>query len=445
MRVSSGATFQFGLATSVFGLATLHANVLADAPYDLLRSWRLAWWVLVAVVLMAGSYGLGLPELPTRRQDAVSRALLAVAAAVVAVSVFQLSLAAPLLPRAALGLLVVVAPIWSVIGWNLSQDANRRRRRQDRVFLVAKAGDEAASLVQELQERPESPAALVGVLPVDQAHLTAGGWQPLVEAAEAASASVVVLDTAAQSDDGIVQQAAELHRRGRRVRTLALFYEGWLGKLPVAELARVSLLFDIGEIHRQRYVRTKRIVDIVVAVPGLVALATVAPVVWSINRFANRGPLLFAQPRVGRDGSIFTIYKFRTMVPRGSDGGPSAWTTLDDPRITAFGGLLRRSHLDELPQMVNILKGELSLVGPRPEQPHYVDELRDKIPFYDVRHLVRPGLTGWAQVKMGYAADETDALEKLQYDFYYLRRQGLSLDARIFWRTARGVLGGEGR
>lgn len=445
MRLSPGGTFQFGLATSVLGLATLHANVLAAERYDLLRSSRLGWWLLVAIVLMAGSYALGLPDIPARRQDTVSRSLLASAAAVVAVSLFQLSLAAALLPRAALGLLVLVAPVWSVISWNLSQDVNRRRLMQDRVFLVAKAGDEAASLIQELEERPESPASLVGVLPVDDAHLGAAGDRPVVDAAVASGASVIVLDTAAQSDDGIVQQAAELHQRGLRVRTLALFYEGWLGKLPVAELARISLLFDIGEIHRQRYVRTKRIVDIVVSLIGLVVLAAATPVVWSANRFANQGPLLYCQPRVGRDGEVFTIYKFRTMVPSRAAGDETSWTTIDDPRITSFGGLLRRSHLDELPQMINILKGELSLVGPRPEQPHYVDELREKIPFYDVRHLVRPGLTGWAQVKMGYAAGESDAVEKLQFDFYYLRRQGLSLDARIFWRTARGVLGGEGR
>ena len=151
---------------------------------------------------------------------------------------------------------------------------------------------------------------------------------------------------------------------------------------------------------------------------------------------------------MGKDGEIFTIHKFRTMQPippAESSDGQAAWTTEDDPRITPVGRFLRRSHLDEFPQMVNVLRGELSIVGPRPEQPRYVDELRDKIPFYDVRHLVRPGLTGWAQVKQGYASDESDALEKLQFDFYYLRRQGLALDTRIIWRTARGVLAGHGR
>ena len=121
------------------------------------------------------------------------------------------------------------------------------------------------------------------------------------------------------------------------------------------------------------------------------------------------------------------------------------WTGEDDPRITRFGRVLRRTHLDELPQVVNILRGELSVVGPRPEQPHYVEQLTEKLPFYAMRHLVRPGLTGWAQVKYGYAGDERDALEKLQYEFFYLRRQSLDFDLRIVGRTLRSVIGGDGR
>lgn len=447
MRASAGATFQTGVATAVVGVATLHAQVFAPETYDLLRSSRLLWWMIVAGVLMAGSYGLGLPELPRRRRDAVTRAFAAVAGAVIVVSLGQLVLAVPLLPRSSLGLLVIITPLWSVIGWNIACDVTSWRIHRDKVFLVAKHGDEQASLEFELESRPESPAAIVGSMPIEYARLGQDGRARLVEAVDRTGASVLVLDTAAQSDDGIVQQAAVLHRRGLRVRTLALFYEGWLGKLPVAELARVSLLFDIGELHRQRYVRSKRVIDIGLALVGVVTLLLVAPAVWIVNLKANQGPLLFAQARVGRDGAAFTIYKFRTMVPAPALAldGPTPWTIKDDPRITPFGRFLRRAHIDELPQMINILKGELSFVGPRPEQIHYVEELRDKIPFYDVRHLVRPGLTGWAQVKQGYAAGTTDALEKLQYDFYYLRRQGLALDVRIVWRTIRGVIGGKGR
>jgi lipopolysaccharide/colanic/teichoic acid biosynthesis glycosyltransferase len=226
---------------------------------------------------------------------------------------------------------------------------------------------------------------------------------------------------------------------------LSLFYEEWLGKLPVSELERVSLFFDIGELHRARYGRAKRVLDFGLGLAGLVPLALCVPVVVVGNLLGNRGPLFYRQDRVGRFDSRFSILKFRTMVA-GADGGqPIEWTTEDDPRITSFGRVLRRTHLDELPQVVNILKGDLSVVGPRPEQPHYVAELEEKLPFYALRHLVRPGLTGWAQVIYGYAGDETDALEKLQYEFFYLRHQGIGLDLRIVGRTIRSVLGSQGR
>jgi lipopolysaccharide/colanic/teichoic acid biosynthesis glycosyltransferase len=256
-------------------------------------------------------------------------------------------------------------------------------------------------------------------------------------------ATVLVLDRASQDRPSVVAQAAALHAGGVRIRTLSLFYEEWLGKLPVSELERVSMMFDIGELHRQRYTRVKRIVDVVLGAAGVVGLAAVTPFIVAGNLVANRGPLLYRQTRIGKNGAEFEILKFRTMTPRTSED--TDWTGKDDPRITPFGNILRRTHLDELPQIVNILRGELSVVGPRPEQARYVDELSEKLPFYPMRHLVRPGLTGWAQVKYGYASDERDALEKLQYEFFYLRRQSLLLDLRIVGRTIRSVLGGDGR
>jgi lipopolysaccharide/colanic/teichoic acid biosynthesis glycosyltransferase len=148
--------------------------------------------------------------------------------------------------------------------------------------------------------------------------------------------------------------------------------------------------------------------------------------------------LIFRQQRVGRGASAITILKFRTM--RGASDGAGDWTEVNDPRITPFGKLLRRTHVDELPQVLNILRGDLSLVGPRPEQLHYVDQLSEKLPFYRLRHLVRPGLTGWAQVKYPYAASDADAMEKLQYEFYYLRHQSLMFDLKIATRTVRTVV-----
>ena len=145
----------------------------------------------------------------------------------------------------------------------------------------------------------------------------------------------------------------------------------------------------------------------------------------------------------GRDGRVFEILKLRTMR---TDPDQSSDPTIEaDPRVTRFGSILRRTHVDELPQVLNMLRGELAVVGPRPEQPHLVAQLEGKIPWYGTRHLVRPGLTGWAQVKYHYGADDVDAFEKLQYDIYYLRRQGIGLDLRIVVRTVRAVLGLEGR
>jgi lipopolysaccharide/colanic/teichoic acid biosynthesis glycosyltransferase len=201
-------------------------------------------------------------------------------------------------------------------------------------------------------------------------------------------------------------------------------------------------MFDIGEVHRARYGRVKRILDVVAGAVGMIVLLVLIPVVIVGNWFGNRGTLLYHQPRVGKNGRVFEIFKFRTMRP-GRDS--SEWTATDDPRITPFGAWLRRTHLDELPQVINIFRGHLSVVGPRPEQPRYVETLETKLAFYRLRHLVRPGLTGWAQVKYEYGATDGDALEKLQYEFYYLRHQGLALDLRIIGRTLRSVAGRQGR
>ena len=266
---------------------------------------------------------------------------------------------------------------------------------------------------------------------------------PLGVAVARHGATVVVFEPDALLDARIVDQAAALHVTGVRIRTRPSFAGEWLGKVPVEDLARASLFFDIGELHVARYGRFKRVFDLVAGLVGVVVLAIVTPFVALGDLVANRGPVFYRQTRVGRDHREFTIYKFRTMDH--DDSAPTDWTAPGDTRITPFGNLLRRSHLDELPQMINVLRGDLSIVGPRPEQPRYVDELTAKLPFYALRHSVRPGLTGWAQVKYGYAGDETDAREKLQYDFYYLGHQSLRFDLVIAGRTIRTIVGSAGR
>jgi lipopolysaccharide/colanic/teichoic acid biosynthesis glycosyltransferase len=428
-----------GIAGTVLGLSLLHA---ARNGYAFQGSFRFGWALTYIGVLAVTTYAVGLPDLPRRR----SRLLTAAAATALgagAVSLLQLFLGDALLPRLVVfGSAALLVP-WLMICAAVAAGGRARAEERDRIVVVGDF-DEGATLQLELDDAPERPAQVVDVVRLDAAR-GAEGEEPLIDRVIAAGGTVLVMSRAAQDDLRLVDQAAVLHEAGVRVRTLSKFYEDWLGKLPIGELERVSLMFDIGEVHGDRYSRVKRLLDVVCGAVGTVLLLPALAVVAAGNHFGNRGRLFYRQERVGRDGRRFTIVKFRTMRP--SDGRlANEWTQEDDPRITPFGRFLRRSHLDELPQVLNILRGDLSLVGPRPEQPQYVDELRDKIPFYDLRHLVRPGLTGWAQVKFGYAGDERDALEKLQYEFFYLRHQSLGLDLRIVGRTLRElVVGRNGR
>ena len=429
-----------GIAAAVLGLSKAHATAHS---YDYTASSRFAWSLTYIGLLWAAAYGAGLPELARSRRSAALTAAASTGAAALAMSVLQLLAGSALLPRfVVFGTPALLVP-FAVLCSSLARNGRVRDGRRERVVAVA-GPEESANLSRELDAHPERPAVLAWVLAPEDAASDGTGDQPLADVVRATRATVVVLDRNGLADQSIVAQAAKLHEAGVRVRTLSLFYDEWLGKLPVSELERIALFFDIGELHRARYGRIKRILDTFGALAGLVVLAAVIPVVWLGNKLGNHGPLLYRQPRVGKGGREFEIVKFRTMTP-GDAGSPPAWTTEDDPRITPFGAWLRRSHLDELPQVINILRGDLSVVGPRPEQPRYVEELETKIPFYRLRHLVRPGLTGWAQVKYPYGASEGDALEKLQYEFYYLRHQSLALDVRITARTVRSVLRREGQ
>jgi lipopolysaccharide/colanic/teichoic acid biosynthesis glycosyltransferase len=443
VRRAARPVLYLGIVAVVLGLSKVHAAYVANPPYVFHGSSRFAWALAYILLLGLAAYGLGLPDLIRNARQALTVAAAAAAAGAIGISLVQLLVGDALLPRfVVFGSAILLVP-WYLTCAALATDGGSRSAGRDRVLVVS---DVASSTVlrQEIARSAERPVRLVGVRALEAMEPTGAGDQPLLETIRREQVSVVVMDREAQASAPLVAQVATAHQAGTRVRTLSLFYEEWLGLIPVGELERVSMLFDIGELHRGRYGRLKRIIDFVVAVVALPFVALAAIVVTIGNLLANRGRLFYTQERVGKNGERFTIYKFRTMRAT-PDGAPNEWTSESDPRITPFGRILRVTHVDELPQMLNILKGDLALVGPRPEQPQYVAELRQKLPFYDVRHLVRPGLTGWAQVKYGYAGDERDALEKLQYEFYYLRHQSLALDGRIVGRTIRSVFGRAGR
>jgi exopolysaccharide biosynthesis polyprenyl glycosylphosphotransferase len=220
-----------------------------------------------------------------------------------------------------------------------------------------------------------------------------------------------------------------------RLQELAAFYEDTFGHVPVAEINAAWFQYIMHPRYRHSSPLAQRVLDVVISAILIVALAPVlALICLAIRR--DGGPALFKQRRIGDGGREFTIWKLRTMTV----GASSAWAGADDARVTRLGSILRRTHVDELPQLFNILAGDMSLVGPRPEQPDFVERLEQSIPFYSRRHLVKPGLTGWAQVRCGYAGSEIGSAWKVSHDLFYLKHRSMGLNLMILGETLRTLV-----
>ena len=220
-------------------------------------------------------------------------------------------------------------------------------------------------------------------------------------------------------------------------------YESECGRLSIDELKPSALIFSSGFQRRPLTMAMKRLEDVFCATMGLIVLAPLMALVSVLVKIDSAGPALYKQTRVGLRGGSYVLWKFRSMR-QDSEGGAAQWAQLGDHRVTRIGRWLRLMRIDELPQLVNVLRGEMSLVGPRPERPLFVKELRKKIPYYDLRHTIRPGLTGWAQIRFNYAASLEDSHMKLQYDLYYVKHLSIWFDVAILFRTIRVILLGSG-
>jgi sugar transferase (PEP-CTERM system associated) len=230
-------------------------------------------------------------------------------------------------------------------------------------------------------------------------------------------------------------------RRGCRVTNEAIFYEKAAGQILVDAITPSWFLFADLKVHCDRHATVQRAIDLLAAVVGLCLTAPLWPLIALLVRLCDGGPSFYSQDRVGQNGRVFRLHKFRTMRVDAEDGR-SVWALPNDPRVTAVGRILRKSRLDELPQLYNVLVGDMSIVGPRPERPDIVQKLLKKIPYYAERHLVKPGITGWAQISYHYGASIEDARRKLQFDLYYLKHMSFELDAMIVLRTVGTFLKG---
>jgi len=256
---------------------------------------------------------------------------------------------------------------------------------------------------------------------------------------------IVILDSLKLSSL-VEKELMRLKFTGIRILTLTQFYEKILFKIPLSAIHDFWFTtaegFDLISNHLE--LRIKRILDIIWAILIIVLFFPFVILGGLLILLTSGLPIIYKQERVGEKGTTFTIYKLRTMVKNAETNGPT-WSRENDDRITFIGKILRATRIDEIPQVINVLKGEMSFIGPRPERPLFVIQLENRLPYYNLRHLVKPGITGWAQINYAYGSSEEDAKQKLQFDLYYIKSYSLIMDLNILLQTIRVVLFGKGR
>jgi len=275
-------------------------------------------------------------------------------------------------------------------------------------------------------------------------HSIIGSGEGLAETVQKEKAHKIVVSLSERRGAFPLRDVLNCKLDGIEVIDAPSFYEQVTGKLLIENITPSWFIFSDGFRITQSKMLLKRVFDMFTSVAGLLVALPLIPFVLLAIRIDSPGPVLFRQSRVGQKGKEFALYKFRTMRDGAEDATGAVWSQENDPRVTRIGRILRQSRLDEIPQLYNVLKGDMSLVGPRPERPEFISELREAIPFYTERHFVKPGITGWAQIKYPYGASVEDSLEKLRYDLFYIKHLSFFLDLLILVETAKVMLFGRG-
>jgi len=371
----------------------------------------------------------------------------------------------PDLPASRLSALLFVVGITGSIGlWRVAYATIFSQPSFQQRILIVGAGKSGRELAQALAATPQqgNPYAgsgyrLVGFVDDDPDKLQTlvegvpvlGDRHQLLRLVKAYDIDLVVvaITYSPEIHPELFQFLLDCREQGLALESMPSLYERLTGKVSVQHAGRNLgvVMPQVDSATRHLSMAAKRLFDLVAGLLGLIALALFAPCVALANALFSPGPLFYKQERVGKGGRTFWVYKFRSMVPTAERDTGAVWATENDNRITPVGRILRKTRLDELPQFWNVLKGEMSLIGPRPERPEFVNELTRVVPFYQARHAVRPGITGWAQVRYPYGSSVEDALAKLQYDLYYIKRQSIYLELSILFKTVRVMFGFQGR
>ena len=437
-----------------------------NAPGVFVSFWR--WWVTLIVVWWVIAHLLECYDL-ARAASAPHSIISTSAAAALTVIVYTwIPVFSPPLAPLTLVLVFGLLAIGSLAVWRGLYAALFVQPNFQRRALVLGAGQAGQALVQAVQQTETTSTLdplrgigyqIAGFVDDDTVKQMArtvagvpvlGGSADLLRLArEMAVDEVVLAETPRHSiPEAAFDAVMACLEAGFHVTTMPALYERLLGRVPVEHVGsdlQAALPIEEGGVGQRLFWLAKRLADLVFGFLGFLVTGIVIPFVALGNALFCPGPLFYQQTRLGRGGLPFTVTKFRTMRPHAEQETGAVWSEPGDNRITPVGRWLRKARLDELPQVVNVIRGEMSLIGPRPERPEFVDILAKHIPFYRVRHAVKPGLTGWAQVCFGYGNSMEDARIKLEYDLYYVRHAGIYMDMLIVLKTVGVVLRLQGK
>jgi sugar transferase (PEP-CTERM system associated) len=336
-----------------------------------------------------------------------------------------------------------------ILAWRSCYKYILKHRLFVQSLVIVGTGRFAADIAREVEGRHDSPYRTLAFIGADTPAYNPRGVQVFPEWSDLKWLAlnhhidriVVALDDPRGATP--IDLLLNFKLQGIIVEQGVTFYERLTGKILVEKLRPSWIIFSDGFTVGRIQSFMKRGFDIIVSLVLLALSLPVLGIAALIIRLESPGPILYIQERVGKGRKRFRIMKFRSMVQDAEKNG-AVWAVTNDSRVTRFGNFIRKTRIDELPQLFNVLKGEMSMVGPRPERPVFIEKLKETIPFYDIRHDVRPGVTGWAQVCYPYGASEEDALRKLEYDLYYMKNISLALDTLVILKTIKTVLFAKG-
>lgn len=423
---------------------------MPDAALEILLEWAGRGVVTAAVLQLCLHYS-DLYDLRTliAERDLLTSIVRALGAASVLLAVLYYWVPQLIIGRGVFALATVFI-ICFVAAWRVAFEWLSLRGEPNERLLIVGTGVAAVMLGRELFERrSELGVELVGFVDPDPTMVGApvvnpgviGTVHDIPSIVKQRKVDRVVVSLADARGKLNMNELLEMKlNQGVRFDHLASVYEEYTGKIAVENLRPSWMIFSDGFRKTAMLERVKRASDVLFSLIGLTLASLLMGATALAVRISSPGSVLYTQRRVGKDGVVFTIYKFRSMREGAEEKSGAVWSVENDPRVTKIGRFLRRTRLDELPQLWNVLRGDMSFVGPRPERPEFVSRLSEQISYYGQRHVVRPGLTGWAQVRHRYGSTIDDAQEKLQYDLFYIKHMSFPFDLYIVLETVKTVL-----